>query len=249
MTNKIKILTPQESIKIAAGEVIERPAHILKELIENSLDARAKNIIINIQKAGKFLIKITDDGIGMSPDDAQLCFAHHATSKISSIDDLQTITTFGFRGEALSSIASVSHISLITKTENEKLATNVDLKFGTITAVTQTSFPTGTTITITQLFDNIPARKKFLKTDETERNCIINIFQAFALQRIDVTFKLFDQDVLLFNCTATSTLQLRCAQLWDNYLHQNLILLEPEHDLNFTITGAISTPAYQRFGR
>ena len=124
---KIKILDPSEAIKIAAGEVIERPAHIIKELIENSIDAEAKNITLHLQSAGKDFIKITDDGCGMSPDDAKLCFAHHATSKICTVHDLTSIATYGFRGEALSSIASVSNIVLITKTDHEKIATEIKL--------------------------------------------------------------------------------------------------------------------------
>ncbi|HSW75715.1 MAG TPA: ATP-binding protein, partial [Candidatus Saccharimonadales bacterium] len=116
MAQTIKILDPAQAIKIAAGEVIERPAHIIKELIENSIDAQANIISIHAATAGKEEISISDNGYGMSPQDAVLCFAHHATSKISTVHDLETIITYGFRGEALSSIASVSHVELITKT-------------------------------------------------------------------------------------------------------------------------------------
>lgn len=246
---KIKILDPKESIKIAAGEVIERPANIIKELIENSIDAGAQNITLHAQSAGKDYIKITDDGCGMSPEDAQLCFAHHATSKISTVHDLPTIATYGFRGEALSSIASVSHVILITKTDDEKLATQIKLEHAELIEQTQTSHPTGTTLIISHLFDNVPARKKFLKSDETEWHLIVSIIQAFCLRYPKINFKVFHNEQMAFNCPATSKLTTRCAQLWQNNLHDQLIELSPQTLNNITISGAISNTNYHRFNR
>jgi DNA mismatch repair protein MutL len=249
MTNKIKILPQSESIKIAAGEVIERPAHLIKELLENSLDAGAKNITLHLHHAGKTSIKITDDGCGMSPEDAVLCFAHHATSKINTVHDLQTIATYGFRGEALSSIASVSNVQLITKTETDKAATHLILKFGELMQQTHTSQATGTSLIITDLFENLPARKKFLKTDETEWTQIVTIFQAFALQHTQVHFKLFHNDHLVYNLAPTPTLHMRVGQIFDQHLHDQLLEVPMHQKNNITVSGAISSIHYHRFNR
>lgn len=249
MQQKIKILDHHEAIKIAAGEVVERPAHIIKELIENSIDAGAHNISLHLSAAGKDSIKITDDGCGMSPSDAKLCFAHHATSKISTVNELTSIITYGFRGEALASIASVSHVELITKTADCKLATQIKLEFGQQIAPTQTNHPTGTTLIITKLFDNVPARKKFLKADDTEWNLIVTIFQAFCLRYPAINFKLFHNDYLAYNCPATTQLKIRCAQLWSNQLHEQLLEIPTVTEQKITVSGAISNMHYHRFNR
>ncbi|MBP9765417.1 DNA mismatch repair endonuclease MutL [Candidatus Babeliales bacterium] len=249
MQNIIKVLPHHEAIKIAAGEVIERPSHIIKELIENSIDAGATAITIHLSHAGKTMIKITDNGQGMSPDDALLCFAHHATSKIQSVLDLQNITTYGFRGEALSSIAAVSHAELITKTEQEKVATQLNLEFGTLKNQTQTAHQTGTTFTITHLFDNIPARKKFLKSDDVEWNAISTIFQAFCLRFLNVHFRMFHNDYLAYNCPPTDSCIVRCAQIWNNNAHQHLLEIPTTTHKDIIISGIISSPHYYRFNR
>ena len=249
MTQKIKILDPSEAIKIAAGEVIERPAHIIKELLENSIDAGAKNISLHLQRAGKDLIKITDDGCGMSPQDAELCFAHHATSKIQTVHDLSSITTYGFRGEALSSIASVSHVELITKTEDDTLATKIVIDHGNKIETSNINHQPGTTLVISELFKNIPARKKFLKTDETEWNLIVTIFQAFALRFPQIFFKVFHNDNLAYNCPATPNLKTRCSQLWNSSIHEHLLELSLKNHENIKVSGAISSMHYSRFNR
>ncbi|HSW75973.1 MAG TPA: DNA mismatch repair endonuclease MutL [Candidatus Saccharimonadales bacterium] len=255
MAQTIKILDPAQAIKIAAGEVIERPAHIIKELIENSIDAQANIITIHATSAGKEEISISDNGCGMSPQDALLCFAHHATSKISTVHDLETIVTYGFRGEALSSIASVSHVELITKTEQDKSATRVIVHEGKIIEQTIAAREVGTTLTITNLFATIPARKKFLKSDDTEWNLIVSIFQAFCLVYPNIHFKLFHNDHLSYNCPPTNDMKTRCAQLWSGNLHEQLIDLEVKSESrktsaeNISVVGAISTPHYYRFNR
>lgn len=248
-TQKIKILDPFQAIKIAAGEVIERPAHIIKELIENSIDAGASNITLHLQHAGKDFIKITDDGCGMSNIDAKLCFAHHATSKIETVEDLATVMTYGFRGEALSSIACVSRVELVSKTQDEKLATRIQLHYSKLIEETQVNHPTGTSFTISHLFDNVPARKKFLKSDETEWNLIVTIIQAFCLRYPQINFKIFHNDFMAFNCAATTKIKSRAAQLWNNNLHDTLIDLAPSTTQNITISGALSNPHYYRFNR
>jgi len=249
MTNIIKILDPHEAIKIAAGEVIERPANIIKELLENSIDAQAKNILLYLQISGKDLIKIVDDGCGMSPDDAMLCFAHHATSKITKVDDLTNINTYGFRGEALSSIASVSTVQVITKTKDQKIATSITFQNSKCIKQEQAAHQTGTTFIITNLFDTIPARKKFLKSNDTEWNQILSIFQAFCLRYLNINFKLFHNDQLVYNCHATEDISTRCGQLWNSNLHEQLISIPQETTKNITLHGATSTPHYYRFNR
>ena len=158
---KIKKLSDHEAQKIAAGEVVERPANVVKELLENALDAGATHISLFIQDGGKQLIRVVDNGCGMSPEDAKLCFERHATSKITSVQDLESISTFGFRGEALSSISSVSNVTLITKEKEASEGTQLVLEHGVIKNKSIVSAPTGTDISIENLFENVPARKKF----------------------------------------------------------------------------------------
>ncbi|MBI2353234.1 DNA mismatch repair endonuclease MutL [Candidatus Dependentiae bacterium] len=246
---KIKILDPQEAIKIAAGEVVERPANILKEVIENSIDAEAKNIVIRCKKAGKEYLSISDDGSGMSSQDAHLCFLHHATSKISSVHDLESISTYGFRGEALSSIASVATVQLTTKTDEQKGATQLLLEQAKLQNEQIVAHPTGTTLEITNLFSTIPARKKFLKSDDTEWNLIVLIFQAFSLRYHSIHFKLFHDEKLFYNCPSTNNLSQRCAQLWGNELCEQLIEIKTVTKNNITLHGATTKPHYHRYNR
>jgi len=246
--SRIKQLSAQEAQKIAAGEVVERPANVVKELIENALDAGATAMSIYIQESGKTLIRVVDNGCGMSGEDAQLCFAHHATSKITSVDDLPTLTTFGFRGEALSSISAVSKVTLITKEAHAQHATQVNIQEGTI--ATQTGAGnTGTDISIADLFYNVPARKKFLKTNETEWRQILLLFQACVLDYKEVHFKLFSQGSLLFNCPPASDLKTRIAQLWDHTVASHMIAIPLLEQDGLTVEGIISNHMYTRYDR
>ena len=178
--NKIKILSPEQAIKIAAGEVVERPINIIKEIVENSIDAGATKISIFIAQAGKRLIKIIDNGTGMSSDDAKLSVAAHATSKITTVEDLESIATFGFRGEALASINSVSNLTITTKTEDAQTGTRIAWNFGKLQEESLQSHPTGTTLEIANLFDNIPARQKFLKKMKPNGAQSSRYFRHFA---------------------------------------------------------------------
>ena len=223
---KIKILDSQEIQKIAAGEVVERPVNVLKELIENSIDAQADQITIYLEDAGKKLIKIIDNGIGMSPEDAKICFAHHATSKIRTVSDLNSITTFGFRGEALSSISSVSKILLTTKQENDQLGTTLILNQGKIEKESVSSCNTGTEITIEDLFFNVPARKKFLKSRETEYRAIVSLFHAFCFSYTNISFKLYHENKLIYNCPSTNDLINRFGQLYNSEIIRNIIPID-----------------------
>jgi len=223
--NKIKILSLQEAQKIAAGEVVERPAHIVKELIENSIDAGSTQISLYIEKAGKTLIRIVDNGSGMSPDDAQICFLPHATSKVTSLDDLETIKSFGFRGEALASIAAVSKVVLITKLRTSTLGIRLEYSESICTSTSEIVAQAGTDISVRDLFFNIPARKKFLKQDATEWNQIQDIFYAVCLSHQDISFKLYHDNKLILNAPGVNNVKDRVTQLWDHNFSQNLIPL------------------------
>ncbi len=243
---KIKQLPPHEAQKIAAGEVVERPANIIKELVENAIDAGATRIAIYVEDAGKQLIRIVDNGCGMDTIDAQLCFDRHATSKITHVSQLETIDTFGFRGEALASIASVSQIILITKEEQSLEGTKVVVDAGNIIETTSVACATGTDLSINNLFYNVPARKKFLKTTQTEWRAIQLLFNAFCFDYPHIHFLLFSEGKQVFNFPITNDLKNRTLQIWEANTHL-LELHTTEKD--FTISGIISDHQYYRYDR
>ncbi len=248
--NKIKILAPHEAQKIAAGEVVERPANIVKELIENSLDAGSQHLALYFEESGKKLIRIVDDGCGMSPDDARLCFVAHATSKIEKLDDLATIVSFGFRGEALASIGAVSKVTLTTRLHDHELGIKLVYKAGVLEHEEVLPCSAGTEFLIEDLFFNMPARKKFLKRDETEWNHLLNLIQAFCLSTMSVSFKAFHDGKLVLNAPAVKTLHDRASQLWDYNFSQNLIELAEHKDASwFAVRGIISDQHFWRYGR
>jgi len=188
--NRIKLLSEQVANQIAAGEVVERPASVVKEMLENSLDAGSTRIKISVEAGGKKLIQITDNGCGMVRDDAMLAFERHATSKIKNTEDLLSIATLGFRGEALPSIASVSRLRLETRAEEEAAGTVVEINGGKIARVEEAGLPLGTSITVRDLFFNVPARKKFLKAESTELSHIASLVTHYALAHPDKHFEL-----------------------------------------------------------
>ena len=187
---KIHVLSEAVANKIAAGEVVERPASVVKELLENSLDAGSTRIRINVEAGGKKLIEIIDDGCGMVRDDALLAFERHATSKLKNAEDLLSVSTLGFRGEALPSIASVSRLRLSTRADEDKSGTIVEINGGKIFKVEEAGLPPGTSITVRDLFFNTPARKKFLKSESTELSHIASLVTHYALARPDKHFEL-----------------------------------------------------------
>lgn len=187
---KIRLLDEATVNKIAAGEVIERPASVVKELIENSIDAGASEIRVEIKKGGKELIRVTDNGCGMSKEDASVSFLKHATSKINTISDIENVGTMGFRGEALSSIAAVSKMEIITKTGEELSGTKIIVHGSKTVSITETGTASGTTITAEELFYNTPARKKYLKSDSTELAHITDIITKNAIGHNNITFTL-----------------------------------------------------------
>ena len=187
---RIHVLSEAVANKIAAGEVVERPASVVKELLENSLDAGATRIKINVEAGGKRLIQVVDNGCGMVRDDAMLAFERHATSKINNTDDLLNISTLGFRGEALPSIASVARLHLETRAEEEAAGTVIEINGGKMIRVEEAGLPLGTSITIRDLFFNVPARKKFLRAESTELSHIASLVTHYALAHPEKHFEL-----------------------------------------------------------
>src|SRR3984893_7985774 len=188
--SKIRVLPDHISNLIAAGEVVERPASVAKELIENAIDAGTTRITIDVESGGRRLLKITDDGEGMTRDDAVLAFERHATSKIARAEDLSAIATLGFRGEALASIASVARVELITGTADTAAGTRVVIEGGRMRDVKDAAHPRGTTITVRDLFFNTPARRKFLRSEATQSFHITNLATHYALAHPEIALTL-----------------------------------------------------------
>jgi DNA mismatch repair protein MutL len=244
---KIKQLSHHEAQKIAAGEVVERPANIVKELVENSIDAGATRISVFVEDGGKQLIRIVDNGCGMDKADAQKCFDRHATSKITRVDELELIDTFGFRGEALASIASVSQITLLTKEENDLEGTQVIIEANTITHMNTAACATGTDISVHNLFFNVPARKKFLKSTQTEWRAIQLLFNAFCFDYPHIHFTLFSEDKQIHNCPAVEEIKNRALQLFEPATHKHLLTLATSSDVS--LAGVISDHQQYRYDR
>ena len=241
MSTQIKILPDSIANKIAAGEVVQRPESVVKELMENSIDAGAKSVEVIIRRAGAVLIQVIDDGIGMDESDAILSLERHATSKISTIDDLNNIQTFGFRGEALSSIASVSIFELKTETRESEIGTFIRVENDLLKSE-KGSFAKGTSIAVKNLFYNTPARRNFLKSHATELKHIIETFKKIALSNNEVNFKLWNDDDQIFNYNA-GTLEDRMKDIFADNIFDALIKVEEITDY-ISITGYISKPTY-----
>lgn len=247
---KIHKLAPEEAKKVAAGEVAERPANVVKELVENALDAGASEISLFIEDGGRNLIRIIDNGCGMSAEDAKLCIEHHATSKISSVADLASIATFGFRGEALSSISAVSKMTLTTKEADQDIGTCLTIHGGTIKSESVKALTTGTDIAIVDLFYNVPARQKFLKSKETEWRAIVQLFHAFCLSYKEVSFKLSHNGRQIYTIPKAETLQERLGQIFEPAFKHTMLLGKATHEkMNLTLTVACSPAEYTRFDK
>lgn len=227
MSDIIQLLPDSVANQIAAGEVIQRPASVVKELVENAIDSGASSITVRVKDAGKTYIQVIDNGKGMTDNDARLCFERHATSKISNANDLFAIRTMGFRGEALASIAAIAEVSMKTKTANAELGTHIRISGSRITSQEPDSIPPGTNIIVRNLFYNVPARRKFLKGDQTELRHIITEFNHTALAYPDVEFQLIHNSTQIFNLPA-SKLKLRIAGIFGKQMQQNLIDLNTD---------------------
>ena len=241
----IKILPEILSNKIAAGEVVERPASVVKELIENSLDAKSKKIIIEVENGGRSIIRVSDNGTGMNHDDVLLSIERYATSKIFTDRDLFSINTLGFRGEALPSIGSVSKFSMVSRDESSDAGTEIYVEGGRIKKVEQIGAPVGSMITIKQLFYNTPARRKFLKTVNTEMGHIADTVAATALSRSDVHFTLYHNSKMVSNWLPTSDPVDRAADVLGKDVRADLYPLNFK-DGNISIYGRIASPGVTR---
>src|SRR5687767_4355812 len=200
--------------QIAAGEVVERPASVIKELVENSIDAGARRLTITVEFGGKKLIRVEDDGEGMEPEDARLAIERHATSKIRRADDLERIATLGFRGEALPSIASVSHFVLKTRARGASTGTDIRVNGGAVSSVSETGMPEGTSIEVSDLFYNLPARRKFLKSDAAEAAQVSRIVTQLALCYPEIGFTLTSSGRRVLECPPVASLRDRLYQLY-----------------------------------
>ena len=211
---RIRILPDIVANKIAAGEVVERPASVVKELLENSLDARSTRLRIELESAGKRLIRISDDGVGMGHDDSMLAFERHATSKLREARDLFSISTLGFRGEALPSIAGISRLILETRSADEPTGTKVEIAGGRMLNVDEAALPAGTTISVRDLFYNVPARRKFMRTEKTELSHISSVVMHYSLAHLDKSFTLSNEKGRLLKASPVETLEERVFQIF-----------------------------------
>lgn len=248
MANRVQVLPEQVANQIAAGEVIERPASVVKELVENSLDAGATRIEVEIQNGGRNLIRVTDDGCGMGHDDALLCLERHATSKISKAEDLFTIRSLGFRGEAIPSIAAVSRFRLLTCEKDAERGTEILIDGGKVLNVHEAGSPAGTTIEVRSIFNNVPARRKFLRTEQTEWAHIEHFLRLVAIARPDIHLEVFHNGTNVLRLPRDKTLNQRLAAIFEKEWITNTVPVDAQGG-GFTLTGVTGKPGTGRGDR
>ncbi len=234
--------------KIAAGEVIERPASVVKELVENSIDAGATNISIETKNGGISYIRITDNGKGFLPDDMEIAFERHATSKIRQADDLDTVTSMGFRGEALASIAAISHVELVSRTAENEIGKKVEIKGGNVINLEDAGCPKGTTITVTDLFYNTPVRYKFLKKDFTEAGYIEDVVTRIALVHPEIAIKLISSGKVIIQTSGNGDMKSVVYSIYGKDVAENIIDVNYEYE-DIKISGVIGKPVIARSNR
>lgn len=244
----IEILDQQTIDKIAAGEVIERPSSVVKELVENAIDAQASAITVEIKEGGISFIRITDNGCGIEKDEVKLAFLRHSTSKIRSVEDLFTVSSLGFRGEALSSIAAVSQVELITKTVQGISGVRYVIEGGREQSLEEIGAPEGTTFLVRNLFYNTPARRKFLKTAQTEAGYIGDLMEKLALSHPEISFKFIANNQLKLHTSGNSNLKEIIYHIYGRDIAGNLLEIEEENDL-FSVSGFIGKPLISRGNR
>jgi DNA mismatch repair protein MutL len=244
MTDIIQLLPDHVANQIAAGEVVQRPASVVKELLENAIDAGATNIKLLIKDAGKSLIQVIDNGKGMSVTDARMCFERHATSKIKDAQDLFNLNTKGFRGEAMASIAAIAHVELKTKQAAEELGTCIKIEGSTFVAQDTIVTPEGTSTAVKNLFYNIPARRNFLKSDSIETRHIVNEFQRVALAHNDIRFSMNHNNAEIYNLQAGNPKQ-RIVAIFGGKTNEKLVPISEETDV-ITINGFAAKPEFAK---
>ena len=245
---KIHVMSPALADKIAAGEVVERPASVVKELVENALDAHADNISVEIRRGGKTFIRVTDNGCGMSREDAKTAFLPHATSKISAYEDLNELQTYGFRGEALAAISAVSRVELVTHTDAAKNGVFLSLEAGKIIEDDEIGAAPGTTIIVRDLFFNTPARMSFMKKDATEAAAITSILQAMAIGRYDISFSLISNGKIVFRTHKSNDMKNAIHAIYGAEMAKRLMPVKYTYKY-VKLYGYIDTPAQARLGR
>lgn len=241
MADRIKLLPEVVANQIAAGEVVNRPSSVVKEMMENAIDAGARSVKVNFRDGGKELIQIVDDGCGMSPIDARMAFDRHATSKISSLDDIYALKTFGFRGEALASIAAVSQVELRTRQAEDEVGTLTTVNGGEFVSQTLAACPVGSQFYVRNLFYNVPARRKFLEKSTTSTGQIKSEFQRVALCNPQVGFELLMNDQPLYRLPAAS-LASRIVDVVGRHIKQNLLEVDADTSI-VRVTGFVGRPA------
>lgn len=237
----LQVLPQNLSNLIAAGEVVSRPASVVKELVENAIDAGARSVSVTVLDAGKTLIQVIDDGCGMTPEEAVLCFERHATSKIATAEDLQRILTYGFRGEALASIAAVAEVTLRTRRPGDELGTQVEISESKPARSQPVAAPAGSNFAIRNLFYNVPARRKFLKSDNAELRAIIQEFLRIALIRPEVAFKLLSNGKEIHNLRPATTRKKRILDIYGMNLARELVEVSVDTSL-VRVSGFIGNP-------
>jgi DNA mismatch repair protein MutL len=247
--NRIRILPDNLANQIAAGEVVERPASVVKELVENAIDAGGRRLQVDIELGGRRLMRVSDDGHGMIRDDAILAFERHATSKISTVDDLGRISTLGFRGEALASIASVAKVELITKTAADEIATRVSIEGGRLVDVKDAARDTGTTISVRDLFYNTPARRKFMRSEATENYHLTSIVTHYALAHPEIAFTLTNNGREVIRTAPAQNLRERAFQLFGDGLLDSLLPVSGGREFVAKVSGYVSAPRERRTTR
>lgn len=247
MSDIIQLLPDHVANQIAAGEVVQRPASVVKELLENAIDADATSVTLVLKDAGKTLVQVIDNGKGMSVTDARLCFERHATSKIKSAEDLFNLHTKGFRGEALASIAAIAHVELKTKTEAAETGTKIEIEGSKVISQEMVVAPQGTTISVKNLFYNIPARRNFLKSNPVETRHIIDEFHRVALAHPQVMFEMIHNGSNVFSLPA-SNLRQRIVNIFGSKTNEKLVPVSEKTDI-VTVNGFVLKPEFARKSR
>src|ERR687890_2046889 len=247
--SKIRVLSDHVANQIAAGEVVERPASVAKELVENSIDAGARRVEVDVEAGGRRLLRVSDDGEGMTRDDAVLAFERHATSKITSAEDLEHVSTLGFRGEALASIASVARVELLTQREGETEGTRVLIEGGKLRDVAPAARPVGTTISVRDLFFNVPARRKFLRSEATESFHLMNLVTHYALAHPEIAFTLTNNGREVLRCATAADLRERAYQIFGAEFLDSLLAVEGGDGRVARVRGYVSAPRERRTSR
>ena len=241
----LQVLPNHISNLIAAGEVIQRPSNVVKELMENAVDAGATSVLVVINDSGRTLIQVIDNGCGMTPQEAALCFERHATSKIAKAEDLYSIETYGFRGEALASIAACADVTLKTRKEDSECGTEVHIAESSIISQSETSCPVGCNFAIRNIFYNVPARRKFLKSDNVEYRQIVSEFTRVALTRTDVEFKLIHNSKEVLHASPASNIKQRITQLCGKDIAKDLITTQTDTNI-VSVRGFIGRPEFAK---